>query len=67
MTLTIDKFSNFAYVATTFDAYAEAAEETLLCVMSSRDAGKFILSRPNVALLLLRVIGNRLRELAFSV
>lgn len=46
-----------------YDAYAEAVEESLLCVMSRRDAGKFILSRPNVALRLLRVMGNRLREL----
>ncbi|MBI3757761.1 MAG: Crp/Fnr family transcriptional regulator, partial [Deltaproteobacteria bacterium] len=46
-----------------YDTYAETIEESLICVMGRRDAGNFILSRPSVALRLLRVIFNRIRNM----
>lgn len=41
-------------------AYAEAAEESLLCVMSRADIERLILQQPQVALRMIEVLGHRL-------
>ena len=41
-------------------AYAEAAEESLLCVMSRADVERLILQQPKVALRMIEVLGHRL-------
>jgi CRP/FNR family transcriptional regulator, cyclic AMP receptor protein len=41
-------------------AFAEAAEESLLCVMSRADVERLILQQPQVALRMIEVLGNRL-------
>lgn len=41
-------------------AFAEAAEESLLCVMSRADVERLILQQPKVALRMIEVLGNRL-------
>ena len=41
-------------------AYAEAAEEALLCVMSRADVERLILQQPQVALRMIEVLGQRL-------
>ena len=41
-------------------AYAEAAEESLLCVMSRSDIERLILQQPKVALRMIEVLGHRL-------
>ena len=44
------------------DAFAEAMEESLICVMNRRDVEKLILSKPQVAIRLLDLMAKRLRE-----
>lgn len=44
------------------NTFAEAVEDSLLCVMSRADVERLILSRPKVALRLLEVVGQRLME-----
>lgn len=44
------------------DAFAEATEESLICVMNRRDVEKLILSKPQVAIRLLDLMARRLRE-----
>lgn len=41
-------------------AFAEAAEESLLCVMSRADVERLILQQPQVALRMIEVLGHRL-------
>jgi CRP-like cAMP-binding protein len=44
------------------NAFAEAMEESLICVMNRRDVEKLILSKPQVAIRLLDLMAKRLRE-----
>jgi CRP/FNR family transcriptional regulator, cyclic AMP receptor protein len=45
-----------------YDAFAEAVEESLICVMNRRDVEKLITSKPLIAIRLLGMMGKRLRE-----
>ena len=45
-----------------YDAFAEAMEDSLICVMNRRDIEKLILSNPRVGIRLLEGMGQRLRE-----
>ena len=45
-----------------YDAFAEAAESSLLCIMNRRDFERLLLSKPKVAVRLLDLVGRRLRE-----
>ena len=45
-----------------YDAFAEAMEDSLICVMNRRDVEKLILSKPKIAVRLLETMGARLRE-----
>ena len=45
-----------------YDAFAEAMEDSLICVMNRRDVEKLILSKPKIAVRLLETMGERLRE-----
>ena len=45
-----------------YDAFAEALEDSLLCVMNRQDVEKLILSKPKIAVRLLETMGARLRE-----
>lgn len=42
------------------DAFAEAEEDSLLCVLQERDLGELIGRHPEIALRLLRILGSRL-------
>ncbi len=54
-------FGEMALIGTGMhNTYAEAAEDCLICVMSSVDLERLILKRPQVALRLIRSIGERL-------
>ncbi len=44
------------------NTFAEASEECLLCVMSRHDVERLILSKPSVAIRIMDVMANRLRE-----
>jgi CRP-like cAMP-binding protein len=44
------------------NTFAEAVEDCLLCVMSRHDVERLILSKPSVALRIMDVMANRLRE-----
>ena len=45
-----------------YDAFAEAMEDSLICVMNRRDVEKLILTKPKVGIRLLDAMGRRLRE-----
>ncbi len=45
-----------------YDAFAEAMEDSLICIMNRRDIEKLILRKPKIAVRLLDVMGQRLRE-----
>ncbi len=45
-----------------YDAFAEALEESLICMMSRRDVENMILAKPRVAIRLMEVLARRLRE-----
>ena len=45
-----------------YDAFAEAMEDSLICIMNRRDIEKLILTKPKIAVRLLDVMGQRLRE-----
>src|SRR5437870_5770947 len=45
-----------------YDAFAEAIEESLICVMKRRDVETMLVTKPRVALRLLEVMAKRLRE-----
>jgi CRP/FNR family transcriptional regulator, cyclic AMP receptor protein len=44
------------------DAFAEATEEALICILNRRDLEKVLMSKPKVAVRLLDLMGKRLRE-----
>lgn len=44
------------------NTFAEAMEDCLLCVMSRHDVERLILSKPSVAIRIMDVMANRLRE-----
>lgn len=44
------------------NAFAEAADDCLLCVMSRHDVERLILSKPSVALRIMQVMANRLTQ-----
>ena len=44
------------------DAFAEATEDALICILNRRDVEKLLMSKPQVAVRLLDVIGKRLKE-----
>ena len=44
------------------NTFAEATEDCLLCVMSRHDVERLILSKPSVAIRIMDVMANRLRE-----
>ena len=46
-----------------YDAFAEAVEESLICVMNRRDVEKLIASKPVIGIRLLGLLGKRLREM----
>jgi CRP/FNR family transcriptional regulator, cyclic AMP receptor protein len=46
-----------------YDAFAEAIEESLICVMNRRDVEKLITSKPLIAIRLLGMMGKRLKEM----
>jgi CRP/FNR family transcriptional regulator, cyclic AMP receptor protein len=46
-----------------YDAFAEAVEESLICVMNRRDLEKLVTSKPLVAIRLLDLMGKRLKEM----
>jgi len=45
-----------------YEAFAEAAEDSLLCVLSRADVERLLLAKPRVALRILETLGQRLRE-----
>lgn len=45
-----------------YDTFAEAAEESLICVMSRSDVQRLLLDKPTVAVRILEVVGRRLVE-----
>jgi CRP-like cAMP-binding protein len=45
-----------------YDAFAEALEESLICVMNRRDVEKMLLSKPRVGIRLLEALGRRLQD-----
>ena len=45
-----------------YDTFAEAAEDSLICIMKRRDVEKLLLSKPKVAIRLLGLISQRLRQ-----
>ena len=56
-----------------YDTFAEAKEESLICIMSRRDVERLLLSKPKVALRILEAVGKRvvdaerqLEEIAFK-
>lgn len=46
-----------------YDSFAEAAEDSTLCAMRRSNVEELVLTRPNVALRLLQVLGQRLLDL----
>ncbi|MBI4475010.1 MAG: Crp/Fnr family transcriptional regulator [Acidobacteria bacterium] len=46
-----------------YDAFAEAVEESLICVMNRRDVEKLITAKPLVGIRLLDLMGKRLKEM----
>jgi CRP-like cAMP-binding protein len=44
------------------DAFAEATEEALICILNRRDLEKVLMSKPKVAVRLLDLMGKRLLE-----
>ena len=45
-----------------YDAFAEATEEALICILNRGDLERLLISKPKVAVRLLGVVGKRLRE-----
>lgn len=45
-----------------YDAFAEATEEALICILNRGDLEKILMSKPKVAVRLLDLMGKRLRE-----
>src|SRR5215471_8904346 len=45
-----------------YDAFAEATEEALICILNRGDAEKLLTSKPKVAMRLVDLLGRRLRE-----
>ena len=45
-----------------YDAFAEATEESLICILNRGDLEKVLISKPKVAVRLLNVLGQRLRQ-----
>lgn len=45
-----------------YDAFAEAIEESLICVMKRRDVENMVLTKPRVGLRIMEVMAKRLRE-----
>jgi len=45
-----------------YDAFAEATEEALICILNRGDLEKLLLSKPKVAVRLLNVMARRLQE-----
>ena len=45
-----------------YDAFAEAMEDSLICIMNRRDIEKLILKNPRIGIRLLDVMAQRLRE-----
>ncbi len=45
-----------------YDTFAEATEESLICTMSRLDVERLLLSKPQVALRILEVVGRRMVE-----
>ena len=45
-----------------YDAFAEATEEALICILNRGDVEKLLISKPKVAVRLLDVMGKRMRE-----
>jgi CRP/FNR family transcriptional regulator, cyclic AMP receptor protein len=46
-----------------YDAFAEALEESLICVMNRRDVENMLLAKPRVAIRLMEVLARRLHEM----
>lgn len=46
-----------------FDNFAEALEETVICVMSRADVRRFLLSDPRIATRIAEILGSRLSEM----
>jgi CRP/FNR family transcriptional regulator, cyclic AMP receptor protein len=46
-----------------YDNFAEALEETVVCVMSRSDVHRFLLSDPRIAARITEILGNRLAEM----
>src|SRR5262249_47124750 len=45
-----------------YDAFAEATEEALVCILNRSDLEKLLISKPKIAMRLLDVMAKRLRE-----
>ena len=45
-----------------YDAFAEATEEALICILNRADVEKLLISKPKVAIRLVDLMGKRLRE-----
>jgi CRP-like cAMP-binding protein len=45
-----------------YDAFAEALEESLICIMNRRDVENMLLSKPRVGIRILELLGKRLQE-----
>ena len=45
-----------------YDAFAEAAEDSMICTFNRQDLERLLVTRPEVALRLLELMGKRLRE-----
>jgi CRP-like cAMP-binding protein len=46
-----------------YDAFAEAVEDSLICIMNRRDVEKLLMSKPQVAVRLLDLMAKRLRDM----
>ena len=44
-----------------YDSFAEATEDALICILNRRDIEKLLISKPQVAVRLLDLMGKRLR------
>ena len=45
-----------------YDAFAEALDESLICVMNRRDVENMLVSKPQVGIRILEILGRRLHE-----
>jgi len=45
-----------------YDAFAEATEEALICILNRGDVEKLLISKPQVSMRLIDLLGKRLRE-----